>query len=116
MTALLCLIPQFLLTVMGLFTAAQMTVSQPIRGINVHRFGVYLRNGVKGPLTSFNRRQENLYRPSYIRRAQLLSKLGFHLGVLEDGTVQGVNQSYCRRTGRCKKRLRLACCLARHCV
>ncbi|KAL9957706.1 hypothetical protein ACROYT_G034637 [Oculina patagonica] len=39
--------------------------------------------------------------PTYRRLALLWSKVGFHLAVLSNGTLHGVNSSYCRQTRRC---------------
>ena len=41
--------------------------------------------------------------PTHRRMARLWSKLGFHLAVLSNGTLHGVNNSYCQQTRRCKK-------------
>lgn len=39
--------------------------------------------------------------PTHRRMARLWSKLGFHLAVLSNGTLHGVNNSYCQQTRRC---------------
>jgi len=39
--------------------------------------------------------------PTHRRMALLWSKLGFHLAVLSNGTLHGVNSTYCQRTRRC---------------
>jgi len=39
--------------------------------------------------------------PTHRRMARLWSKLGFHLAVLSNGTLHGVNNTYCRQTSRC---------------
>lgn len=40
--------------------------------------------------------------PTHKRLARLWSKLRFHLAVLSNGTLQGVNDTYCQLTNRCK--------------
>ena len=40
--------------------------------------------------------------PTHRRMAHLWSKLGFHLAVLSNGTLHGVNNTYCKQTRRCK--------------
>lgn len=39
--------------------------------------------------------------PTHKRLARLWSKLRFHLAVLSNGTLQGVNDTYCQLTNRC---------------
>ena len=41
--------------------------------------------------------------PTHRRIAHLWSKLGFHLAVSSNGTLHGVNNTYCQQTRRCKK-------------
>ncbi|KAJ7340071.1 hypothetical protein OS493_002794 [Desmophyllum pertusum] len=40
--------------------------------------------------------------PTHRRLAHVWSKLGFHLAVVSNGTLHGVNGTYCRQTRRCK--------------
>ena len=40
--------------------------------------------------------------PTHRRLARLWSKLRFHLAVLSNGTLHGVNDTYCQLTDRCK--------------
>ena len=58
--------------------------------------------------------------PTHTRLAHLWSKLRFHLAVLFNGTLHGVNNTYCKQTNRCKYRNSLrseqSCALNNHSV